>query len=395
MDVWQSLAGQLLVELTSAELEEALGAYMAWGGTLLDLQRQGELSCRFWIRRRDYAALQALARRRGDSLKILRRRGLYWHFRNLLGRPVLLAGLALLVGATLYLPSRVLFVRVEGNDRIPAGQILAAAEDCGIAFWADRRQVRSEKVKNALLEQLPGLQWAGVNTSGCVATISVRERRSTQQPSVASGVTQMYAAVDGYVVSAIATSGTLLVQPGQTVRRGQKLISGYTDCGLCIQAGRAEGEVFAQTERTLRAVTPGFYRRRGPLLEKSRRFSLLVGKKRINFGKGSGISGSTCGRMYEEYYVTLPGGFRLPLALCVETQLCYTTTGQTISQEQAQAALSDFAQRYLHQQMLAGQIQSSRCQVTWVPGGYRLEGAYRCLEMIGRLRQEQIGESNG
>lgn len=394
MDLWQSLAGQLHLELTSAELEEALGAYAARNIPLLQLQRQGELSCRFWIHRRDYEALQSLARRRGDSLKLLRRRGLYWHMRNLLRRPVLLAGLALLVGATLYLPSRVLFVRVEGNAQIPAGQILAAAEQCGISFWAQRRDVRSERVKNALLEQLPGLQWAGVNTSGCVATISVRERRSFPE-RMPTGVSQMYAAVDGYVVSAIATSGTLLVQPGQTVRRGQKLISGYTDCGLCIQAGQAQGEVFAQTERTLRAVTPEFYLRRGPLLEKNRRFSLLLGKKRINFGKGSGISGSSCGRMYEEYYVTLPGGFRLPAALCVETQLRYDTTMQRLSAQQAQAALSDFAQRYLHQQMLAGQIQSSRCQLRRISGGYQLEGAYRCLEMIGRLRQEQIGADNG
>lgn len=395
MDLWQSLAGQLLVELTSAELETALGAYAACDGTMRDLRRQGGLTCRFWIRRKDYPAFQALARRRGDGLKILRRRGLYWTAVGLRRRPVLLAGLALLTAGAMYLPSRVLFVRVQGNQQIPARQILAAAEECGIGFWAKRREVRSEQVKNALLGQMPQLQWAGVNTSGCVATISVRERRTAPPAVPEAAVTQMYAVRDGYVLSAIATGGTLLVQPGQTVRQGQALISGYTDCGLCIRAGRAEGEVFAQTERSVTAVTPDFCLRRGQILSRSRRFSLLVGKKRINFGKGSGISGGSCGRMYEEYYVTLPGGFRLPIALCVQTDEQWSLTSQRISQEQARKGLSDFARRYVQQQMVAGQIQSGQSRMEPVPGGYQLEGTYRCVEMIGRLRQEQIGEGNG
>ena len=92
----------------------------------------------------------------------------------MLFRPVLLAGLGILFLLAMYLPSRVLFIRVEGNMQIPDRQILAAAEECGIRFGASRREVRSEKVKNALLSSVPQLQWAGVNTAGCVATISVR-----------------------------------------------------------------------------------------------------------------------------------------------------------------------------------------------------------------------------
>ena len=36
--------------------------------------------------------------------------------------------------------------------------------------------IRSEKVKNSLLQRIPQLQWAGINTDGCVAVISVREK---------------------------------------------------------------------------------------------------------------------------------------------------------------------------------------------------------------------------
>ena len=140
--------------------------------------------------------------------------------KGLLSRPVLLGGMGLLLAASLYLPSRVLFIRVEGNSVVDTREILAAAEACGIRFGASRREVRSEKVKNNLLEKVPDLQWAGVNTAGCVATISVRERQITAEEQAEEAVTHLVAARDGYIVSTTVTQGTPLVQVGQTVRAG-------------------------------------------------------------------------------------------------------------------------------------------------------------------------------
>ena len=61
---------------------------------------------------------------------------------------------------------------------------------------------------------------------------------------------------DGFIVSATVTRGNFLCRVGQSVKAGQVLISGYTDCGICIQATRAEGEIYAQTSRDFAAVTP-------------------------------------------------------------------------------------------------------------------------------------------
>ena len=99
--------------------------------------------------------------------------------------------------------------------------------------------------------------------------------------------------------------------------------------------------------------------------------------------------------MYTEYYLTLPGGFRLPVALCVQTRTVYETQSGALSQEEAETALSGFAQRYVVAQMVAGQIRQSAQSVISSDGCYRLEGSYVCEEMIGRVQQEQIGDTNG
>ena len=391
----KAISGQLWVELTSAEPELAVSAYAGAGIPMEDLQPQGALTLRFWMPRCCYPQARKLAQKRGDCLKILGKRGIYWMLPRLLRRPVLLLGAAVLTGLTLFLPSRILFVQVEGNAAVPARQILEAAAESGLAFGTSRRQVRSEKVKNALLSKIPQLQWAGVNTSGCVATVSVRERTGLPPAQDPVGVSSLCAVRDGYIRSITATAGTALVQPGQTVQAGQVLISGYTDCGLCLRGEQAKGEVFAQTQQELTAVLPAKWTLRGQSLAQRRSYSLLIGKNRINLWKDSGIWEDTCGRMYEEHYITLPGGFRLPLALCIQTRTTFALTSETIPEAQAGKELTDFARRTVLKRMVAGEIQQAAEHLRQDGGCFWLEAHYVCQEMIARQRQEQIGENHG
>ena len=395
MDFWKSIAGLLTVELTSAEPETALTAVNMAGIEISKIQQTGNLTCCFLIRRKDFSKLQKLCKKRGETLRILKKTGIFWTMRSALSRPILLGGIAFIMSLVLYLPSRVFFVRVEGNESIPTRKILMAAEECGIRFGTSRRAVRSEKVKNALLAAVPELQWAGVNTSGCVATISVRERTAPEVLDGKKEVTNIVASRDGFILSGTVTQGNGVFQVGQTVEEGQILISGYTDCGLCIRATRSEGEIFAQTERKMDVAAPSNYITRGETIEVKRKISLLVRKKRINLWKDSGISDTSCGRMYEEYYITLPGGFQLPVALCLEEFYFYKTQNADISQTDAEDSLSSFAESYLAQQMVAGEIRDKSETVTLEDGIYRLTGAYVCVEMIGREQQEQIGDTNG
>ena len=391
MGIWKSTAGMVEVELTSADPAGTLQEIIQHNIPVFQVRPAGDLTSVFQITRKDFSRLQALAEPRGAQVRLRRKMGLYWAFQGLLGRPILLIGILLLVYLTLVLPTRVLFVEVEGNVTVPDNQILTAAEDCGISFWADRREVRSERVKNALLSALPQLQWVGVNTKGCLAVISVEERTIENVKPEPKSFGHMVAVRDGIIESCVATKGNLLCAPGQGVKGGQILISGYTDCGLCIQATQAEGEIFAQTSRELRVLSPTQCRKTVTTTGEKRKYSLLIGKKRINLWKDSGIWDTTCGRMYEEYYITLPGGFRLPVAIAKETYLfreCITAA-EAPSQD-----LRQFAEDYLRKQMIAGSILDAFLRWEETDAVLCLEGRFLCREMIGRIQQEKIGEYN-
>lgn len=391
MGIFRSLGGMVRVELVSADPARALDEISREGIEIRNAVPDGELTLRFWIQRNNWRKLQKLEARKANSLKLTSRSGIYWRVKRLLARPVLIGGLALLLLFVCFVPSRICFVEVEGNVTVPRRLILEAAAESGIRFGASRREVRSEKVKNQLLSALPELQWAGVNTSGCLAVISVRERNVSQVSDHSEEVSSIVAAMDGVILSCTATRGDLRCTPGQAVAAGDVLISGFTDCGLTVTATRAEGEILAQTKHNLTMRSPTQCHIRGAVRSSQVKFSLIIGKKRINFYKGSGIWDATCDKIETRYHLTLPGGFQLPVILVKETTISYYL--EPSSQDGTQQ-LEQAAENYLKQTMVAGTIVRASTEVVCRDDVTILTGEYACTEMIGKTRQE-IGEYNG
>ena len=387
MDIWTTIGGVVDVELTCADPAIAMSQIYRSGIPVYNAYREDtDIVMNFQIDRRNYPAIRALADKKGYQLKLKRKLGVYWLFRAMLKRPVLMIGLFLFVLVTMYLPSRVLFVYVEGNDTIPTRLILEKSRQCGIAFGVSRAEVRSEKMKNTLLDAIPQLQWAGINTSGCTAVISVRERAEASNLTENSVVSSIVASRDGIITECTATKGNLLCKPGQAVTEGEILISGYTDCGICIRASKAEGEVFAMTERSLSVISPAIWTQKEEKQAVTKKYALIIGKKRINFYKDSGILDTSCDKMYSESYLTLPGGFRLPVILLTEVY----TYRESVLMQTEEPTMSEFAQSYLRQQMVSGMILSMSERIHQREGVFCLEGKYICTEMIGRIRNEEI-----
>lgn len=385
-----SFFGQVRLKVISADSTMLLHHLSRNGIQLFDVQHMDELTVNFSINRQDYRYVKQFLKQREDSFEIVSLFGVYWKIKKLLKRPVLIVGILLLLFLVLYLPTRVLFVGIQGNHAVPTKLILEQAEECGIRFGASREHVRSEKVKNLLLESIPELQWAGINTYGCFAVISVDEEPD-QGPKKDSGTYSNIVAVrDGVITQISVTKGTPKCEVGQSVRQGQVLVSGYADYGFKLTATGAEAEIFAQTGRSLTAITPAVFEKRGSAYKEETRYSLLLGKKLINFYKDSGILGGNCVRIYEEYYVVLPGGYRLPLGFVKEQRIHYEIRTEKTTEAGSFSWLSEAAESYLNSSMLAGEILSKYTFLKEDEGVCRLYGTYRCREMISRIRKEEI-----
>ena len=182
---------------------------------------------------------------------------------------------------------------------------------------------------------------------------------------------------------------------GQSVKKGQVLISGYIDCGRYIKAVKAEAEVYARTLRKLKAITPTERSVRGNITESKTLYSLLLGKKLIKLSQDSGISPSGCVKMYETRYLTLPGGFRLPLALVIEQHHNYASQTECTVETDSCQWMYDFSEKYLLDHMIAGKIISSDLDINSADGYLTLQGRYICSELIGQVKSEEIIRYDG
>lgn len=377
------------VRVTSANIWESIRLLNQRSISVFGIQQEDDLTFSFEVGRKDFLPLKQLLERRGDRVVLSQRTTLHAIQQSILHRPVLYSGLLFFFALSLFLPTRILAIQVEGNNSVPVRRILEAADEAGISLFSPCARVRSEKIKNSLLSAIPELQWAGVNTYGSRAVISVRERSaSSQSARDDQTVGSIVAQRDGIIQSVTALRGSIQCREGQAVKKGQVLISGFTDCGICIRAERADGEVYAQTLRTLQAVTPNLCQAKVQQQRQQRRYAIILGKKRINLWKDSGIWDSTCGRISREYRLKLPGGFSLPVALSCDTLEWYSAEEEAVDEEAAESGLSSFSQNYLSTQMIAGVITRSDEVTQEAPGIYLLSGQYVCSEMIGRERLE-------
>ncbi len=377
--------------LTSSDLTQRLRQMTTMGINLENIRQKDFLTASFTIAKKDLPAAEKYLLGKGDRVDKIQTTGPGVMLSTLLHRPLFLLTLLALLTLTLWIPTKVLFIQVAGNHSVPTQHILQSAQNAGIRFGSGVRSVRSERVKNALLAQIPQLQWVGVNTKGCVATITVAERvepgSEAPQPKIAS----LVSARDALITEVTVTQGNPLCKPGDVVKKGQVLISGYTDCGIKIQATCAQGEVFGQTIYDKDLIFPTDYRGKGVKIGQSKNIFLQIGKKEIKLWKDSGISGVICDKMYARKFLTLPGGFQLPFGLLVEKQVYYTARPCAIRMEDVDGYMKRSNRLFLTAGMVSGQVLSASESVLDGENFLYLTGHYLCREMVARIHHEEIG----
>ena len=376
----------LEVDITCAEPAKLLGAVSDLGVVLSSIHNTDPLTVRVTCLQKDLKAIERVCVKYGANCNVKRNK------ENILNsvrkRSVLIIGCMLFLIAVVVLPTRIFFVRVVGNVSVPAKQILEEAENCGICFGASRRAVRSEKVKNTLLSAMPQLQWLGINTKGCVATISIREKTAEESTNDTFGIGSIVASTDGIIQSCTVLNGTAMCAIGDAVLAGETLVSGYTDCGIALKEVKAEAEITAITVRSITAFSLMPEEVRTQQRDEERRYSIRIGKKLINFFKDSGISDTSCVKIYSEDYLMLPGGFVLPVSLVTQRYIYCDCADER--QQSWETWLADCVKKYMISTLQACQVISENTQFVTNDSLCIFNGKYICLENIGQFVNEEI-----
>lgn len=376
---------RIKIEIISADVAGILNRLNRSGTVILSTELIDDLTVHITVDRKKLHLTQSVLRKESAEHKIISPFIRENVFRRILRRPILWSGICAITILTLFLQGRVLFVRVAGNRITPANMIIDCANQCGISFGSSVADLRNEKIKNALIQRIDCLKWVGIEVKGCVVTIHVQEDQIPKEQFVpTSEVSHIIAVRDGLITDITTTNGQPQCEVGQAVREGQILISGYTDYGKVIKCCRADGEIFARTQRTIELVTPDNYSYRKSAECTSVHYSVKIGNKLINLSSDSGISPADCVKIYKEKPWTLPDGYVLPVTWIVETWISFENDSQFLVDRTDHGWMKDYARDYLRKKMIAGNMIMEEFDFTCSSFGCRMEAKYLCEEMIGR-----------
>ena len=174
----KNIYGNLRLKITSGDIFGSLSAITAAGIVLQEIVYDTDLCFAATIAASDYLKICRLAEKRGDKTEVISRKGLVFYYSQIYKRTALILGIGLLIFLTLWIPRRIFFIQVEGNGLISSKSILLSAQSNGVYFGCVRSELRSDEIKMKIIEDIPELEWVGITTQGCVATIRVTEKKS-------------------------------------------------------------------------------------------------------------------------------------------------------------------------------------------------------------------------
>lgn len=301
---------------------------------------QGETAFTLRVRIRDLRRLEELSGRAMCALEVCIRRGggaalLRWR-----RRWGFLAGAALAVLAVTVLCRFVLVVEVTGNETVSTAVILSELRRLGVKPGAYGPGLDRTALANEALMALPELSFLSINLHGTRVEVVVREATPVPELLAEDTPADVVADADGIILDIHTAAGQAMFEDGDTVARGEVLISG--DVALRRPEGsdypigklvvRAAGSVRARTWRTLKASAPLTAGEKTYTGRETAEYRLKLLWGDVVFFGNSGISYEKYDKIAETRYLTLFGR-QLPAALTRITRREYVLTeGETDTQ---------------------------------------------------------------
>lgn len=145
-------------------------------------------------------------------------------------------------------------IDINGNKDVKSEEIVNALEEIGIHEGIKSSKISPKSDSQKLLLKLDSLAWASLNIEGSRLTVNVTE--ATEKGNKDNRPCNLKAEFDGIIKKIDLKSGKNVVKVGDTVKKGDVLVSGIIENAGGTRFVRCEGEVIAEVTRTIELEMP-------------------------------------------------------------------------------------------------------------------------------------------
>ncbi|MBR3836395.1 MAG: sporulation protein YqfD [Clostridia bacterium] len=333
-----------------------------------------------------YKRIRRVAHRSSMRVRILKKIGLPFIIDRHLKRKGLIAGLVVMFCLLGLLSGRVWIIEISGNETLSRTEIVDAFEKAGLLTGSKIDRLDITEIENEAALNLEKVAWTAINFKGCVAEIKLRERNEKPEIETHSGYSNIIARKDGQIEKLEVYSGSGVLTPGQTVTKGDLIISGVTENKYQVNLYTdADGYVVAKTHINVQTHTPKKITSLVPKTKKVWSFYVL-GKEIFPPKKQEGIC-------YEHRSRAVIKNKVLPFGINYRLYTVFEKKEKTISPAEARLmAINDYALES-YKQTLHAQIIDHEIEIKETDDGLDIHGKYFCYEDIAEKISLEVEES--
>ncbi len=250
------LLGYVRIQFSGDYCERFLNVLAANGIVFRNIQKYGG---NFYITvlKKDFKKLHKLRKNCGVKIKTIKKSGIPFIINKHKFRYGMVAGLTFFILILSFLSTRLWLVKINGNNTVTEAKIDKSLDSLGIKIGMSMNKIDTDVLKLKFVISGENIAWASFNRQGSILEVNLTEFENDKTQNTASNLVAQY---DAIIKRIDVQSGTVNVKIGETVSKGQLLVSGIVDYGAGSNFVSSNGKIFAEVNVNEKIVVPKNYK---------------------------------------------------------------------------------------------------------------------------------------
>ena len=221
------IMGYVHITIEGYSIEKFINLAKSKGIFLWDLTREKNTILRAKIGIRDFKKLRTVARKTKCGVKLEEKKGLPFLMRKYRKRKIFLYLFGFVCLAILILSRFIWNIQIEGTEKINQDEILSFAKEYGINQGSLKSKIDKDGFINQIRIKRDDIAWIGIEEAGTNLLIKIVEAEEKPEIIDPNEYCQIVAKKDGAIQRIEAQNGTICVELGDIVKKGDILILRY------------------------------------------------------------------------------------------------------------------------------------------------------------------------
>ena len=276
---------------------------------------------------------------------------------------------------------RVWDIRIEGCEESESEKIKEELMACGFTVGSSWSSIDLSELEIEVLSKSESVSWLNINRRGTVAYVTVLEKQ-VHEHEKKEGYSNIIAECDAVIEEITVVHGVASVKVGDSVKKGDLLISGVLPeeqgGGFCY----AEGQIIGRVSATLEVAVPEKRTEKNTLKSKISRLDLKIFDFSVNIFNSYRNSDSECDIIDTEKCFSLFGK-KLPISILKTSAVYYSTEEVAVSEEEMISQASSKMSDLLSERLEDSTLLKLKTDGGFTNGGYSMISDFVCTEQIG------------